>query len=42
MDLTEAENMKKRWQKHTEEPYQKDLMTQITTKVWLLIYSQTS
>ena len=33
MDLTEAENMKKRWQKHTEEPYKKDLMTQITTKV---------
>jgi len=33
MDLTEAENMKKRWQEYTEEPYKKDLMTQITTKV---------
>ena len=25
MDLTEAENIKKRWQKHTEELYKKDL-----------------
>ena len=25
MDLTEAENIKKRWQEHTEELYQKDL-----------------
>ena len=33
MDLTEAENMKKRWQEYTEEPYKKDLMTQITKKV---------
>ena len=23
MDLTEAEDVKKRWQKYTEEPYQK-------------------
>ena len=25
MDLTEAENIKKRWQKYTEELYKKDL-----------------
>ena len=25
MDLTEAEDIKKRWQKYTEEPYKKDL-----------------
>ena len=25
MDLTEAEDIKKRWQEHTEEPYRKDL-----------------
>ena len=25
IDLTEAEDIKKRWQEHTEEPYQKDL-----------------
>ena len=26
MDLTEAEDMKKRWQEYTEEPYNKDLI----------------
>ena len=25
MDLTEAEDIKKRWQEYTEEPYRKDL-----------------
>ena len=25
MDLTEAEDIKKRWQEYTEEPYKKDL-----------------
>ena len=25
MALTEAEDIKKRWQEHTEEPYKKDL-----------------
>ena len=25
MDLTEAENIKKRWQEYTEEPYKKDV-----------------
>ena len=31
MDLTEAEDIKKRWQQYTEELYKKILMTQITT-----------
>jgi len=30
MDLTEAEDIKKRWQKYTEELYKNILMTQIT------------
>ena len=30
-DLTEAEDIKKRWQEYTEETYKKILMTQITT-----------
>ena len=36
MDLTEAEVIKKRWQKHTEELHtqKKILMTQITMMVW--------
>ena len=33
MDLTEAEDIKKRWQEYTEELYKKDLHTQITTMV---------
>ena len=33
MDLTEAEDIKKRWQKNTEELDKKDLMIQITTMV---------
>ena len=33
MDLTEAENIKKRWQEHTEELYKKIFMTQISTMV---------
>ena len=31
MDLTEAEDIKKRWQECAEEEYKKILMTQITT-----------
>ena len=31
VDLTEAEDMKMRWQKYTEELYKKIFMTQITT-----------
>ena len=33
MDLTEAEDIKKRWQECTEELYKKIFMTQITTMV---------
>ena len=33
MDLTEANNIKKRWQKYTEELYKKIFMAQITTMV---------
>ena len=36
MDLTEAEDIKKRWQEYTEEQYKKIFMTQITTMVWSL------
>ena len=34
MDLTEAEDIKKRWQEYTEELY--FFMTQITTTMWSL------
>ena len=33
MDLTEAEDIKKRWQEYTEELYKKELTTQIITMV---------
>ena len=33
MDLTEADNIKKRWQEYTEELSKKVLMTWITTMV---------
>ena len=33
MDLTEAEDMKKRWQEYTEELYRKIFMTQVITMV---------
>ena len=36
MDLTEAEDLKKRWQEYTEELYKKIFKTQITTMVWSL------
>ena len=36
MDLTEAEDIKKRWQEYTEELYKKIFKTQITTMVWSL------
>ena len=39
MDLTEAKDIKKRWQQYTEELLKKKkkvLMTQITTMVWSL------
>ena len=34
MDITKAEDIKKRWQEYTEELYKKVLMTWITTVVW--------
>ena len=36
MNLTEAEDIKKRWQEYTEELYKKDLHNQIITMVWSL------
>ena len=36
MDLTEAEDIKKRWQEYTEELNKNVLMTCITTMVWSL------
>ena len=33
MDLTKAEDMKKKWQEYTEELYRQVLMTQTTTRV---------
>ena len=35
-DLTEAEEIKKRWQEYTDAPYKKILMTQITMIMWSL------
>ena len=35
-DLTEAEDIKKRWQEYTEELYKKVSMSWITTMVWSL------
>ena len=34
MDLTEAEDIKNRWQQYTEELYKNIIMTQIITMVW--------
>ena len=42
MDLTEAEDIKKTWEEYTGELQKKNFMTQITTMVWSLTYSQTS
>ena len=36
MDLTEAEDIKKRWQEYTEELCKKIFMTKIITMVYLL------
>ena len=33
MDLTEAEDIQKRWQKYTEELHKKDFMTQVIMMV---------
>ena len=40
-DLREAEEIKKRWQKYTEELHKKVLMTGIMMMVWSLTQSQT-
>ena len=37
MDLTEAKDIKRRWQEYTEKLYKKVLMIQITMMVWSLI-----
>ena len=42
MDLTEAEDIKKRWQEYTEELNKKVLRTQINMMVWSLTQSQTA
>ena len=42
MDLTETEDIKKRWQEYREELYNKFLVTWIIMMVWSLTYSQTS
>ena len=42
MDLTEADDIRKRWQEYTEELYKKDLHDQITMMVQSLSQSQTS
>ena len=39
MNLTEAEDIKKRWQEYTEELYKKDLHDQMTTMVRSLTWS---
>ena len=36
MDLTEKEDIKKRWQEYTEELYKKIIMTQIIMMLWSL------
>ena len=36
IDLTEAEDIKKRWQEYMEELNKKIFITQITTMVWSL------
>ena len=36
MDLTEAEDIKKRWQEYTEALYKNIFMTQIIMVVWSL------
>ena len=39
-DLTEAEEIKKRWQEQTEELYKKGLNDWETTMVWSFTYNQ--
>ena len=37
VDLTEAEDIKKRWQEYTEELYKKDLHDMSLSKLWELV-----
>ena len=39
LDLTEAEDIRKRWQEYIEELYKKVLIIWINTVVWTLTYS---
>ena len=36
MDLTETEDIKKKWQEYTEELYKKDINDQIIIMMWSL------
>ena len=40
MDLTEVEDIKKRWQEYTEDYTKEILMTRVTMMVWSLTWSQ--
>ena len=42
MDLTEAKDIKKRWQEYTEMLFKKIIMTQTSRMVWSLTWNQTS
>ena len=42
MDLTEPDDIRKRWQEYTEELYRKDFHDPDTMMVWSLTCSQTS
>ena len=42
MVLTEAKDIKKRWQEYTEILLKKIIMTQISRMVWSLTWNQTS
>ena len=41
-DLTETEEIKKKWQEYTEDYAKKVTVIQVTTMVWSLTYSWTS
>ena len=41
-DLTEAKEIRKRWQEYMEKLSKMVIMTWITTMVWLFTYSETS
>ena len=37
IDLTEAEDIKKRWKEHTEELYKKDLLFFLMTQITMML-----